>query len=354
MNRVKWLRHIDVERIIHSFKTMIACFLALTLISFSNFGTGQWIIVSIIVVMCGQIYVGSVLHKSWYRFLGTMAGCLLASLAISQLGVTHLSIAIAIGCSAFFFSYIATGWENLTYAGVLGAVTTTTIMLGQNPTLIFALERFLEISIGILIAAVVSQLILPIHARTHLRRAQAESLQQLSDYYEIILTSEKPHDPNFDYHDIDEAIVKSLLKQRQLAKESRSEPFGKSFDPKHFIQVLFAEREILRCISFIHAALFRLGKQADALQATKEYQEFNALVTQALKHLSENIESGKQQNNNVHIPSLIPLKNSIQLNKNNYTENEYLYLNSYLFAAELLLKNLSRIAKLSGTSLIEN
>lgn len=354
MKRPSLLRIIDVERLIHSFKTVIACFLALTIINFLHFGTGQWIVVSIMVVMCGQIYVGSVLYKSWYRFLGTLVGCLLASLAISSLGVTHFSIAIAIGCSAFVFSYIATGWENLTYAGVLGAVTTTTIMLGQNPTLIFALERFLEISIGILIAAVISQLILPIHARTHLRRAQAQSLQQLSDYYDVILTSDKPHEPNFDYHDLDEVIVKSLLKQRQLAKESKTEPFGKSFDPKHFIQVLFAEREILRCISFIHAALFRLGKQAHELQATQEYKEFNILVIQALKSLSENIEAGKIQNNNVHIPSLLPIKTNIQSNKSSYTENEYLYLNSYLFAAELLLKNLTRIAKLSGTSLIED
>lgn len=354
MKRFSLLRYIDTERLIHSLKTVIACFIALILINILNFGTGQWIIVSIMVVMCGQMYVGSVLHKSWYRFLGTMVGCLLAALTIRSLGVTHLSTAIAIGCSAFVFSYVATGWENLTYAGVLGAVTTTTIMLGQNPTLLFALERFLEISIGILIAAVVSQMVLPIHARTHLRRAQGQSLRELSNYYEVILTSDKPQDPKFDYHDLDEAIVKSLLKQRQLAKESRTEPFAKSFDPKHFIQVLFAEREILRCISFIHTALFRLGKKAEHLQSTQEYKEFNTQVIETLNALSKNVEAGKVQNDNVHIPSILAIKNSIQSNKNSYTENEYLYLNSYLFAAELLLKNLARIAKLSGTSLIEN
>src|SRR4029078_5567726 len=116
-----------------------------------------------------QIYVGSVIRKVYLRFIGTIIGCLFAAVTLATLGHTYSSILIAIALSTFIFSYFAIGQESFGYAWTLGAVTTVIIMLGQNPTLFFATQRFLEISAGLLIAALVSQFILPIHAGTHLR-----------------------------------------------------------------------------------------------------------------------------------------------------------------------------------------
>ncbi len=63
------------------------------------------------------------------------------------------------------------------------------IILFNTPTLGLALTRFLEISVGILIAAIVSQFIFPIHARTHLRRAQAATLQQIKNYFMTVVVN---------------------------------------------------------------------------------------------------------------------------------------------------------------------
>src|SRR3990167_8470194 len=155
----KW---INIERVIHSIKTAAAVTIGFLLTRLVGFPADQWIVITILVVMCAQIYVGSVIQKAYLRFLGTMIGCLGATLAIVIFGHTSVTVAITLGLASFTFSYIATGQESLSYAGTLGAVTTAIIMLGQSPTITFAAERFLEISVGLFIATVVSQFFLPI------------------------------------------------------------------------------------------------------------------------------------------------------------------------------------------------
>ena len=152
--------------------------------------------------------------RLYFRFLGTFIGCLFAALALVFLGHTNLAIMLAIGVSSFMFSYIATGKENLIQTGTLGAVTTAIIMLAKTSTLTIAMQRFFEISIGILIATLVSQFVLPIHARTHLRRAQAATLRQLLDYYIKLMIDYYQKKCADNYKEMDEDIVKGLLKQR--------------------------------------------------------------------------------------------------------------------------------------------
>ena len=162
-------------------------------------------------------------------------------------GPTDLSILIAISLSSFLFSFLATKTETLTYAATLGAVTTAVIMLGQDPSVPYAAVRFLEIGLGILIAAIVSQFILPINARTHLRRAQAATLAQLRDYYAYILHSEVSGEI-LDQVELEDAIVTSLLNQRQLAKDSISELLGTLFDPVHFCNLCIVS--VIFCVLF--------------------------------------------------------------------------------------------------------
>ena len=87
----------------------------------------------------------------------------------------------------------------------------------------------------------------------------------------------------------DEKIVKSLLKQRQLAKESASEPLGKRLNQKHFAQCLYAEREILRAITFIHLAQTHLIHEANAVNT--ELKLFHESVNNAFTQLITLIKS---------------------------------------------------------------
>lgn len=340
-------KYIDTERIIHSVKTAIACILGYLLITLTGLHGGQWVIISIIVVMCAQIYVGSVLQKAYLRFLGTFIGCLLAAITIASFGNTHLIIALTVGFSSLIFSYIATGQESFAYAGTLGAVTTAIIMLGQSsPTVLIAFERFLDISIGILIASLVSQFILPIHARNHLRRAQALTVHQLHDYYQQIMATTKEDDKKMLVaHEIDESIVKSLLKQRQLAKESRRERLGPAFSSDHFVQTLYAEREILRAITFMHHALTNI-RQVDSFMHTQAMKIFNETILAALETLSEAIEKGSSKRKHIHIPSISPLQMSLEKNVRASANDEMMYVDGFLFSAEMLTNSLKKLADL--------
>lgn len=340
------LKRIDVERLIHSFKTAIAAVAGYLLTRFIGAPADQWIVITILVVMCAQIYVGSVLLKAYLRFLGTLAGCIVAAFAIIALGGTHPVAALTIGVSSFIFSYIATGQENLSYAGTLGAVTTAIIMLGQHPTVLFAIERFLEISIGILIASVVSQFVLPIHARTHLRRTQADTLQKLRDYYIACLVTHDADVKSGYYKDFDDSIVKSMSKQRQLAKEAARERLGTFYDPKHFIQTLHNEKEILRSIDFMHYAFINIQETFPTFKKSPALDSFNETILQSLNTLVRVIETDEPPKEHLHIPTTSALQIELQKETSIQTPEKMVYADGFLFSAEILTRSLTKLARL--------
>lgn len=339
-------KYIDTERLIHSLKTAIACIIGFLLTRVVGFPADQWIVITIIVVMCAQIYVGSVIQKSYLRFLGTLTGCLFAVATILAFGESRLAIGVTLALSSFVFSYVATSQENMSYAGTLGAVTTAIIMLGQTPTTMFAAQRFLEISIGIFIAAMISQLILPIHARTHLRRAQAATLEKLRDYYTACMVTRNIDIEELHYLDLDESIVKSLSKQRALAKEASHEPLGKFYNPDQFIKTLHFEKEILRAIDFMHMALINIKNVDAMLNQSKQIHIFNDRVLQALNTLIKVIENDSIDQSHIHIPSIHTLKHDFQQDNGNSNPDNIVYVDGFLFSAETLATCLSKLANL--------
>lgn len=331
----------DIEHITHSFKTAIAClvgFLVTKLVGFS----GVWIVVTIIVVMCAQIYVGSVLLKSYMRFLGTLIGCLLAAITLLTAGPTTLATVVTIALSSFIFSYVATAKESLVYAGTLGATTTAIILLSPQPTINVAAHRFFEISTGILIATLFSQFILPIHARDHLKKNQATTLQQLREYYQnhIILRKTDEED-----QENDEDIISSLAKQRRLAKDASREPFGGKFDSEEFIQSLQCEKEILRAIIFIHIILTKIENTDILFYQSPLFNSFNKSILQAFNVLIKKIHAENEESH-IHIPNLEALRQDIEKKRTTQAPEDNIYIDGLLFFAEFLTNSLLKLAML--------
>jgi uncharacterized membrane protein YccC len=343
----------DIERLIHSTKSSIACIIGILLTYWIGYPASQWVVISIVVVMCAQIYVGSVKQKAFLRFLGTLIGCLFAAITLALVGENKLAMIATIAISTFIFSYLAISMENFGYAATLGAATTAIILLGQNPTLSFALQRFLEISFGVLIAALVSQFILPIHASSHLRRSQAKTLEQLRNYYLATLMPSESSSPTEDHDVLNENIVRSLAKQRQLAKESASEPLGTNFDPQHFVQSLNCERDILRSITFMHTALSHIKKIDKIFNKQPGSHAFNETIIQSLNTLVKAIESNEEQESHIHTPSLYLLKEELQKNIESPSREELIYVDGFLFSAEVLTKSLARLARLYNVKVYE-
>jgi uncharacterized membrane protein YccC len=335
----------DTERLIHSTKTAIAVCIGTVLARLIGAPADQWVVITILVVMCAQIYVGSLMRKVMYRFLGTVAGCLFATITLMAMGPSNLSILIALMVSSFVFSYLAIGLDtSSSYAATLGAVTVAIILLGVSPTVTFALQRFLEIGAGMVIAALVSQFILPIHASTHLRRAQANTLNQLREYYELAISDLSLQNP--DPHDIDEAIAKSIIKQRTLAKESGPETITRRFNPTLFMQSLQCEREMHHAITLMHQALLHLKNMPNVIKTIQQLKSFNDPVIETFNTLVRAMESTDTTPLHIHLPAIDLLKNAIEIN----AENDVLYIDGFLFAAEVLLQHLKQLAEIMNVS----
>lgn len=344
---------IDTDRLIHSCKTAVACVFGFILTKVIHLPEDQWILVTIIVVMCAQLFVGSVIQKAYLRFLGTILGCLFASSVILLFGLSNFSIALTIAVAIFLFSYMATSQENLSYAGTLGAVTTVIILIGQQPTLIVVGERFIEISFGILIATLISQFFLPINARTYLRRLQAATLLQMNQFYAAALVKHQINSET-EYQALDEAIIKSLFKQRQLAAESKREFLGTKFSPEHFMKTLYAEREIIRAIAHMrtaYLAIHQAHEKLDSLPAMKNYHE---AVSNCLTTLTRAINTQKYGSEHIHLPDTATLKRALQPVLLNGEDEQTIVISAYLFSTELLAKSLEKIASLYGVKISPN
>lgn len=335
----------DNERLIHGIKTALACVLGFLVTRSVHFPVDQWLIITILVVMCAQLNVGSMLQKSTMRFLGTLIGTIIAILTLLIFSSNPIPNAAVVTVAAFIFSYIATGKSQFSEAGPLGAVTIAIILLNQHPTILTGFERFIEISIGILIAALVSQFILPIQARAHLRRNQAATLKKLRDYYFSTLMRHEDQDINLTEQDMDEAIAQSLITQRKLAKDSVNEYFSKAFNLKYFQQLLWCEKEILRSIVFMHHALQMSSAKSQEFIQQPQLITFNRAVCQTLEEIASNIET--QSSKKINLPNIQILKNAFSHENQSVAAEDIFYVNAIIFCAEILIERLAELIKLT-------
>jgi uncharacterized membrane protein YgaE (UPF0421/DUF939 family) len=336
--------YIDLNRIIHSLKTALAALLGYALAEWIGTPSAQWVVISIVVVMCAQIHASSVLQKSYMRFLGTLIGCLIAAITIKALGSHNLAISLAIVCASLFFSYLATSSENWTNAATLGATTTIIILMSDNPTLITAGERFIEISLGITIATLVSQFILPIHAEPYLKATEASTIEQLREYYLAYIVNFNTNDNSQSLQEFDESITKLLSQQRALAKESARERIGANFDRDHFMQILQCEKELLRAIYFMHLSMLKSNAIKDILHLPA-IDTFHQHITQAFTSLIHLVGKKRDQSELIYALSIAPLATAIYAYPA-ITAADSTYLNGFLFSAECLTDQLKNLANL--------
>lgn len=335
---------LDTERLLHGFKTALACLIGFTITQTIKVNVNQWIIITILVVMCAQASVGSVVQKSYMRFLGTLSGSILSILILLLFGDDTWAIATTIVIAAIFFSYLATGPSKFNEAGTLGAATVVIILMGQNPSLLIAFERFIEISVGIFIAAIISQFVFPIHARRHLRLNQAKTIVQLKNFYLATLNADQTEKTIENYHELDEEIVASLLKQRKLATEAARELFGKKIGLKYFKNILESEKEILRSIVFMHAAFELSPNRKKLFSSIYTLNDFHNAVLTALQQIADSLQNVKINKILIALPSIKILKDSIHENLKNHSVEDAEYPHAYLFCAEILIEQIKTLA----------
>lgn len=262
MKFIQWFQSfkLDSNRLIHGLKTAIAFLIGVFIVRVFNFPQqGQWILISILVVMCAQSRVGAIIQKSYMRFLGTVLGASIAALTLWLAYPNVIWTTLILCLATALFSYIADSPGYLSEAGPLGAVTTVIILVGQNPSYSSVLGRFFEISLGIVIALLVSRFIWPLHSRTQLRYIVTTTLQdlkQLLEQLKIAISSEAEKT----YQSYEDRVISRFANQTKLLNEVLRESLGRSKSVLIFKNILRGEREILRCISLMKNALMNFSE----------------------------------------------------------------------------------------------
>jgi uncharacterized membrane protein YgaE (UPF0421/DUF939 family) len=111
---------------------------------------GYWAVISAVIVM--ETTVPDSLKLSWFRFVGTAVGAITGLASVLVIGATPWAVGIAI-FSTTVLSYALNMKESYRLAGATAAIVILASKL--NPTR-FAFQRFMDVSIGILIALLVS------------------------------------------------------------------------------------------------------------------------------------------------------------------------------------------------------
>ena len=283
---------LDSNRLIHGLKTAIAFLIGMFIVRVFNFPQqGQWILISILVVMCAQSRVGAIMQKSYMRFLGTVLGASIAALTLWLAYPNLIWTTLILSFTVAWFSYIADSPGYLSEAGPLGAVTTVIILIGQKPSYAGVLYRFFEISLGIGIALLVSRFIWPLHSRTQLHyivMTTLQDLKQLSGQLKTLTSKEAEKI----YQGYEDRVISRFSNQTKLLDEVLRESFGQSRPVLVFKDILRGEREILRCINLMKNSLMNFSESVrlifnQQVQVQKIYEVSEQLFLSLIAQLNE-------------------------------------------------------------------
>jgi uncharacterized membrane protein YccC len=167
--------------LVHAAKTALAATLCWVFARLFHLHDGYWGSISAIIVL--QSNVGSTVNASRDRVLGTFIGAILG-FSFSLFGVLPWNYILAV-----LAAVVVCGLLGLRSSSRLAGVTITIIMLvqGSGSRWGLALDRVLEVILGIVVALAVTTLVLPDRARLHLRDGLAQEFLVLGAFFETIL-----------------------------------------------------------------------------------------------------------------------------------------------------------------------
>jgi uncharacterized membrane protein YgaE (UPF0421/DUF939 family) len=146
-----------IAHIIHAVKTGLAAVLAMYLARFLGLPESYWAAISAIIVMYSDL--SRTLRASGYRFLGTAIGVTIGAGFAEFFGTRLWAFGMAVA-----ITLLVCGFLGLADAARLAGVAVAIVMLISHPGRPWtaALHRFLEVSLGIVIAVLFSALDWPL------------------------------------------------------------------------------------------------------------------------------------------------------------------------------------------------
>lgn len=204
--------------LIHAAKTALAAALCWWIATLFGLHDGYWGAISAIIVL--QSNFGATISASRDRILGTLIGALIG-FSCTQFGALPWNYILAVAAAV-----IVCGLLGLRSSSRLAGVTITIIMLvktGSHWTL--ALDRVLEVFLGIVVAVAISTLVFPDRARLRLREGLAQEFLVLGAFFEAVLEGFRGA-PAEKLPALREQALSLLGNNNRLLEAARNEPSG--------------------------------------------------------------------------------------------------------------------------------
>jgi uncharacterized membrane protein YccC len=205
--------------LIHAAKTALAAALCWWIAMRLGLHDGYWGAISAIIVL--QSNFGATISASRDRIFGTLIGAVLG-FTFTLVGALPWNYILAV-----LAAVIVCGLLGLRSSSRLAGVTISIVMLvqrgGSHWTL--ALDRVMEVFLGIVVALAVSTLLFPDRARLRLRDGLAKEFLLLGAFFEAILEGFRGL-PSEKLSAVREDVLAVLRSNNQLLEAARNEPSG--------------------------------------------------------------------------------------------------------------------------------
>ncbi len=281
-------------------KTAIAGVAAMYVTGLFHLPQGYWAAVTALIVM--QSNVGATLSASRTRLAGTAVGAVVGGVFMALLGNNLLNFGLAVAV-AFFLCFVL----RMPDSQRLATVTIAIIMLIPQSASAWtvALHRFTEVSLGILIALVVSLTLWPNHARRSLREGLAAALLKLGALYQAVTGSYgavRLSSGSDSVEALNKQVSEAFRKNTALLENALQEAFGPTRD-RDSLALLSAQLERIHdAVEALELAVRNSAPDTLAQQFAAELDRIRATFGAAFGSLPNSIRAGKPE---VHWPDVM-------------------------------------------------
>lgn len=336
--------YLKYYRSIHSIKTAVACLIGLGIEKHFDWPSGQWVPITIMVVMSAQTRFGGALRKAYMRFLGTVAGVITTVTTLYLFDHNFIAILIVVFLACLIFTAIASNKGDINYAGTLGGVTVLLTLSAANADITMAIQRGWYIVIGIVIALLVSRFVFPIHARDFLRINVANTLRNLKKQYNSTISMGSEQQQAIADANLEAIITEDLSDQPRLIFEAAAGSRAFAMKRQYFMEVLNAERQIHRCINLMYHSLCEIEHPEGIHQNLASVAELHNAITNELEYLATCIELTAPPQHSLDLQvAATTINKVVTVLPQNDQASKIITEHTFLFFMEQILKEINQL-----------
>lgn len=332
---------------INAVKTILACIIGIAISQFFPIHQPQWVLITILIVMAAQYRVGAAFMKGYARVIATVMGASIASAILFLFSNNHIITYAILFFFLMIFLYFAGDSKDYSYAYALGAVTMVIILVSDNPQLKFALDRLIEILLGVIIAVLVSRFIYPIRAEKILYKNIAKTLNRLKVIYQYSIHEEKTFKLKSKELHLEDDVIQNFVLQPTLLKEACVESINVRKYQTKFVLLLRLQRGILRSIYMLHYTLRISLRHFSEIINMAEFKNIHTEIIEYISYLEKKISSKAPMTTTINLQQdyemiIVKLKSMFDL----YSFENKNKIHAFIFCLGHLIKVLSRTEKM--------